>query len=110
MSEDVLARLAAVVHGKRSETAERSYTRQLLDQGVEKCARKFGEESLETVIAALSGNETALKQEAADVLYHLLVLLECRGVAWRDVLAVLEQRTGTSGLAEKAARNPGSSQ
>ena|SRR5258706_7958970 len=107
MSEDVLSRLASVVRQKRDDSTGQSYTRQLLDQGVEKCARKFGEESLEAVIAALSGSEVALKEEAADVLYHLLVLLECRGVAWADVLAILERRTGTSGLAEKAARNPG---
>jgi phosphoribosyl-ATP pyrophosphohydrolase len=106
MDEDLLARLAMVVRQKRSESAERSYTRQLLDGGVEKCARKFGEESLETVIAALGGNDTALTEEAADTLYHLIVLLECRGISWSDVLTVLQRRAGTSGLAEKAARKP----
>ena len=63
----------------------------------EKCAKKFGEEAVETIIAALGSDAAALKSEAADVLYHLLVLLECRGVALGDVLAVLEARMGTIG-------------
>jgi phosphoribosyl-ATP pyrophosphohydrolase len=104
MTEDVLTRLAAVVGQKRAETAERSYTRRLLDGGVEVCARKFGEEALEAVIAALTASEEELRNEAADVLYHLIVLLECRDVAWSAVLATLEERSGRSGLEEKAAR------
>ena len=68
------------------------------------CARKLGEEATETVIAALGPDTGALRREAADLVYHLLVLLECREVAWQDVLAELESRLGTSGLAEKAAR------
>ena len=104
MSEDVLARLAATIRQRRSGDADRSYTRQLLDQGPERCARKLGEEAIETVIAGISQDERALTAEAADLLYHLLVLLESRGVAWTDVLAQLESRMGTSGLAEKAAR------
>ena len=108
MSEDVLVRLAAVVRQRRLATAERSYTRQLLDQGVGKCARKFGEEAIEAVVAALDGTDEELKGEAADVLFHLMVLLEARGIAWVDVLAVLEGRAGKSGLEEKASRNPAS--
>lgn len=104
MTEDVLARLAAVVRQRRAETGKRSYTRRLLDGGVEVCARKFGEEALEAVIAALTAREEDLRQEAADVLYHLIVLLECRGVAWSAVLDTLEERSGRSGLEEKAAR------
>ncbi len=104
MSEDVLARLAATIRQRRSEDADRSYTRQLLDSGPERCARKLGEEAIETVIAGVSQDDAALTGEAADLLYHLLVLLECRGIAWADVLARLEGRMGTSGLAEKAAR------
>jgi phosphoribosyl-ATP pyrophosphohydrolase len=104
MSEDVLARLAALVRQRREALADASYTRQLLDGGAEKCARKFGEEALETVIAAMKGGGTELANEAADVLYHLIVLLESRRVAWDEVLRILDGRMGRSGLAEKAAR------
>jgi phosphoribosyl-ATP pyrophosphohydrolase len=108
MSEhDTLTRLAAMIHAKRLESAEKSYTRQLLDSGTERCAKKFGEEAVETVLAAMADDPAHLKSEAADTLYHLLVLLESRGVAFADVLAVLEARTGTSGLAEKASRPRG---
>lgn len=104
MSEDVLSQLAATIRGRRTEDAGRSYTRQLLDSGPERCARKLGEEAVETVIAGISQDQVALKREAADLLYHLLVLLEARGVDWADVTAELQSRMGTSGLAEKAAR------
>ena len=104
MSEDVLARLAATIRLRRADDAGRSYTRQLLDAGPERCARKLGEEAVETVIAGVSQERRALTGEAADLLYHLLVLLEARGVEWADVTAELESRMGTSGLAEKAAR------
>ena len=104
MSDDILKRLAATIRARRGATADASYTRQLLDAGPEKCAKKLGEEAVETVIAAVSGTNESLNSEAADLLYHLLVLLESRGVAFGDVLAVLEKRTGVSGLDEKAAR------
>jgi len=104
MTNDVLQRLAATIKARRGETAANSYTRQLIDAGPERCARKLGEEATETVIAALGADPEALTREAADLVYHLLVLLECRQVAWGDVLAELERRTGTSGVAEKAAR------
>src|SRR5512145_3384198 len=104
MTDEVLQRLAAVIHSRRSESAASSYTRQLIDAGPERCARKLGEEATETVIAALGADRQALTREAADLVYHLLVLLECRQVAWADVLAELESPLGTSGLAEKAAR------
>jgi phosphoribosyl-ATP pyrophosphohydrolase len=104
MSDDVLSRLAATIRARRAETADKSYTRQLLDAGPERCAKKLGEEAVETVIAGVSQSDDALRAEAADLLYHLLVLLEVRGVALDEVLAVLASRTGQSGLAEKAAR------
>jgi phosphoribosyl-ATP pyrophosphohydrolase len=104
MVEDVMTRLAATIAERRGAAGDSSYTRQLLDGGAEKCARKFGEEAVETVIAALGPDPKALTGEAADVIYHLLVLLEARGVAWDDVAGVLEARAGISGLAEKAAR------
>ena len=104
MTDDVLQRLATVIRSRRDESAAKSYTSELLDAGPERCARKLGEEATETVIAALGSDKTALAREAADLVYHLLVLLESRQVPWTDVLRELEQRMGTSGLAEKAAR------
>ncbi len=104
MSNDVLQQLAATIRARRDATAEGSYTRQLLDAGPVRCAKKLGEEAVETVIAGVGESDDALKSEAADLIYHLLVLLESRGVALADVLAVLEQRAGISGLKEKAER------
>lgn len=108
MSDDVLTRLAATIRARRTQGADTSYTSQLLEAGAEKCARKFGEEAIETVIAGIAQSPQSLKAEAADVLYHLLVLLEARGVSLSDVLAELDARAGVSGLAEKAARGKGS--
>jgi phosphoribosyl-ATP pyrophosphohydrolase len=104
MGKDVLGELSRTIRARREASADASYTRKLLDGGPELCARKFGEEAVETVIAALGQSDEALAGEAADLLYHLLVLLEARGVAFDDVLTRLEARQGTSGLAEKAAR------
>lgn len=104
MTDDVLLRLAATISERRTASADKSYTRQLLDEGPPRCAKKFGEEAVETVIAALNESEAALRSEAADVIYHLLVLLESRSVSIGDVLAVLEGRMGTSGVEEKARR------
>jgi phosphoribosyl-ATP pyrophosphohydrolase len=105
MSEmDTLRRLATLVRSRRSDSAQKSYTAQLLAAGTERCAKKFGEEAVETVIAAMGPDDAAFKGEAADTLYHLLVLLESRGVTLDEVFAVLESRMGVSGLAEKASR------
>ena len=104
MTDDVLQRLAATIHARRTATASASYTRELLDAGPEHCAKKLGEEATETVIAALGQDGRALTREAADLLYHLLVLLESRNVPLGNVMAELERRMGTSGLAEKATR------
>ncbi len=104
MADDVIQRLAATIRARRDALGERSYTRQLLDGGPEKCARKFGEEAVETVIAALGPDKQAVVGEAADVIYHLLVLLEVRDLNWDDVLRVLDARAGTSGLEEKSRR------
>ena len=101
----VLERLAETIRARRWAPADASYTRQLLDSGVPRCAKKLGEEAIEVVIASLSENDEALKAEAADLVYHLLVLLEVRGVAMEDVIATLEKRMGLSGLDEKAARS-----
>jgi phosphoribosyl-ATP pyrophosphohydrolase len=105
MSDDVVARLAATIAARRAAQGDKSYTRQLLDGGLERCARKFGEEAVEAVIAGLAQDKAALAGEAGDVIYHLLVLLEAKGVVWADVATVLEGRMGVSGLAEKAARS-----
>ena len=102
-SEAILPALAATIHARREATVETSYTRRLLDGGPEHCARK----AIETVIAAVSDDRNALKREAADLLYHLLVLLEARDVRLDAVLHELSDRAGISGLAEKAARSNG---
>lgn len=104
MASDTLERLAATIRARRDAAGDRSYTRQLLDGGPERCAKKLGEEAFEVVIAAVHQDNKALAAESADLLYHLLVLLEARGMSLGDVLAVLDARTGTSGIEEKAAR------
>lgn len=104
MASDTLERLAATIRSRRDAAADRSYTRQLLDAGPARCARKLGEEAVETVIAAVHQDDAALKAEAADLLYHLLVLLESRNIGLADVLAILDGRAGTSGVDEKASR------
>jgi phosphoribosyl-ATP pyrophosphohydrolase len=105
MSADTLSRLAATIRVRRVADAGASYTRQLLDGGAETCARKFGEEAIEAVIAGVSGTPEQLTAEAADVVFHLLVLLEARGLAFAEVTKALEARMQTSGLEEKARRD-----
>jgi phosphoribosyl-ATP pyrophosphohydrolase len=104
-----LGDLAAIVHQRASASPEQSWTARLLASGPEHVARKFGEEALEAMIAAVQGDKAALTAEAADVLFHLLVLLEAGGIDLDDVMSVLERRTSQSGLAEKAARSSKSS-
>jgi phosphoribosyl-ATP pyrophosphohydrolase len=104
MGEGTLDRLAALVSSRRTENSDKSYTRQLLDAGPKRCAKKFGEEAAEAVIAAVAEDGEALTNEAADVLYHLVVLLESRDISLAEVMQVLEKRMGQSGLAEKASR------
>jgi phosphoribosyl-ATP pyrophosphohydrolase len=99
-----LDNLAAIIAERARAGGDQSYTRKLLDEGIEKCAKKLGEEATETVVAALSGDNKAVIGESADLLYHLLVVLEARGVKLDEVYAELERRTGQSGLEEKAAR------
>ena len=99
-----LDRLAAVIAERKGADPATSYTAALLASGVARCARKFGEEAVETVVAAASADRPALAQEAADALYHLLVLLDAAGVPTADVAAALAGRAGLSGHAEKAAR------
>jgi len=104
MSAFTLHDLAARVHERAGASAETSYTRKLLDGGVAYCAKKFGEEAIETVLAAVGEDRDRMIAESADLLYHLLVVLEARGIGLAEVEAALAERTGMSGLEEKAAR------
>ena len=99
-----LEALAATIAARRGADPAESWTAQLLAKGPEKCAEKFGEEAVEAIIEAVKGDRARLTAEAADVLYHLLVMLAARDVPLSDVLAELERREGTSGIAEKASR------
>ena len=104
MSRFSLDDLAAIIAARASSTVEQSYTKSLLEAGPARAAKKFGEEAVEAVIAAIEGDRTALIKESADVLYHLIVLLKARNISLEEVMAELEDRTGRSGHAEKAAR------
>jgi phosphoribosyl-ATP pyrophosphohydrolase len=99
-----LEKLAATITARKGADPDSSWTAKLLSKGPEKCAEKFGEEAIEAIIEAVKGDRARLTSEAADVLYHLLVMLAARDVALADVLAELDRREGTSGLAEKAGR------
>jgi phosphoribosyl-ATP pyrophosphohydrolase len=99
-----LDRLATTIASRKGANPETSWTAKLLSRGPEKCAEKFGEEAVEAIIEAVKGDRDRLTSEAADVIYHLLVMLAARDVTLADVLAELERREGQSGLAEKAAR------
>ncbi len=101
---DILKRLAATIEARRGADPSTSHTAALLAKGPEKCAEKFGEEAVEAIIEAVKGDARKLTGEAADVLYHLIVMLAARDVSLADVLAELERREGVSGVAEKAAR------
>ena len=104
MSDDVLKKLSETIAARAYASGDTSYTAKLLDGGAERCAKKLGEEAVETVIAGVSQDDDALKSEAADLLYHLLVLLQARKISLDDVMAELESRMGKSGLEEKASR------
>ena len=101
---DALDKLFATITARKGADPGTSYTAKLLAAGVEKCAKKFGEEATETVIAAIQKDKTELAKESADVLYHLLVLWAASGITPQEVYAVLQSREGQSGLEEKASR------
>jgi phosphoribosyl-ATP pyrophosphohydrolase len=101
---ETLEKLATEIASRKSASPDQSYTAKLLSQGTEKCAKKFGEEAFELALAAVLNDKTHTTNEAADVLYHLLVLLEASNVSIDDVMEVLKSREGTSGIAEKASR------
>ena len=100
-----LTRLEATLHERRGADPKDSYVARLHAKGIAKIAQKLGEEAVETVIAAVSEDAAALIGEAADLLFHLLVLLDARGLNLGDVIAELERREGVSGVAEKASRS-----
>ncbi len=104
MSDFGLADLAAIIAERAGADAETSYTKSLLDAGPVRAAKKMGEEAVEVVIAAVEGDKHALVCESADLLYHLLVVLQARGVPLSDVLTELKRRTAQSGHGEKLSR------
>ena len=104
MADFTLHELEQRLRERAKASADVSYTRKLLDRGVAHCAKKFAEEAIETVVAAVAEDRERLTAEAADLIYHLLVLLQARGVALADVEALLAERTKQSGLEEKASR------
>lgn len=107
MSEFTLRDLEKRVQERAGASAEVSYTRKLMDRGIAHCAKKLGEEAVEAAIAAISEDRARMIGEAADVLYHLLVVLHARGIGLEEVEAELAARTRQSGLDEKAARKGG---
>jgi phosphoribosyl-ATP pyrophosphohydrolase len=104
MSTFTIQDLAARIKTRAAASAEVSYTRKLLDRGVEHCAKKLGEEAIETALAAVAEDRERVIAEAADLVYHLLVVLEARGIALSEVEAALAARQSQSGLDEKASR------
>jgi phosphoribosyl-ATP pyrophosphohydrolase len=104
MSRFTVHDLAATIDARAVSGGNMSYTRKLLDKGVAHCAKKMGEEAVETVIAALGDDREHIIAESADLVFHLLVLLKAAGVRFEDVEAALEKRTAMSGLQEKASR------
>lgn len=99
-----LEQLENLIAQRSSTPSSESWTAQLLEKGAEKCAEKFGEEAVELIIEAVKNDSNGLINEAADVMYHLLVLLKSREISLSHVMAELERRTAQSGLTEKAAR------
>lgn len=100
----ILEQLATTIESRKGADPDTSWTAKLLAKGPDKCAEKFGEEAVEAIIEAVKGDRAGLTSEAADVLYHLLVMLASRDVALADVLAELARREGVSGIEEKAGR------
>ncbi len=107
MSHFTIHDLARIIDARAASTGDVSYTKKLLDKGAEHCAKKLGEEAVETVIAAVENDRHHLIAESADLVFHLLVLLKARGITLAEVEAVLAERTQVSGLEEKASRSRG---
>jgi len=107
MTQFTLADLELRVRERAKASAAESYTRSLIDKGVAHCAKKMGEEAFETALAAVENDKGRVIAEAADLIYHLMVLLAARGVTLAEVEAELGRRTAQSGHEEKAARKRG---
>lgn len=104
MSRFTIHDLAATIDARAASGGDASYTRKLLDKGADHCAKKLGEEAVETVIAAVENDRAHLIAESADLIFHLLVLLKARDIKFTEIEDALAQRTQMSGLEEKAAR------
>ena len=100
----VLDDLIQIIKSRKNGDDNKSYTARLFNQGLDECCKKFGEESVELIIAAMSKKDDNLKEEAADLIFHLLVLLELCNVDFQDILHILKGRTNQSGLQEKSNR------
>lgn len=107
MSQFTLADLESIIATRANADPTASYTAKLKADGMARASKKLGEEAVEAVIAALSGDKSELTKESADVLYHLIVVLHIAGVSVQDVMAELDRRTAQSGIAEKVGRSPG---
>ncbi|WP_284376501.1 phosphoribosyl-ATP diphosphatase [Amylibacter marinus] len=101
---NVLTRLARTIENRKGGDEKKSYAAKLFKRGPEKCAEKFGEEAVEAIIAAVKNDKKNLTEEAADVLFHMFIMLSSRDVKFDDVLKELERREGTSGIIEKQQR------
>lgn len=101
---DILDHLEQVIARRSKASAEESYVARLNEKGMPLMARKLGEEGVEAAVAALAGTDEELVGEGADIIFHLMVVLQARGLSFADIKAELERREGTSGLAEKASR------
>ena len=101
---EILAALADTVKRRRDAAPEQSYTARLLREGIEKCAKKLGEEAIEAALAAMTGRKDHMRAEAADVFYHLVVLLEASGISLSEVMDELAERMKEGGIDEKASR------
>lgn len=106
MTQFSLTDLEQIISERAVSDDASSWTAKLVGKGIEKAAEKLGEEAIETVVAAVSRDADGVRDEAADLLYHLLVVLHMKGVGLEDVMAELERRTARSGIAEKVSRNP----
>ena len=101
----ILERLDLTIQGKTTESPNKSHTAKLLKKGTEKCAEKFGEEAIELIVASVKKKKKEIIGEAADTLYHMLVLLRSKNISLKDVLTELASREGISGIEEKRKRN-----
>ena len=101
----ILERLDLTIQGKTTESPNKSHTAKLLKKGTEKCAEKFGEEAIELIVASIKKKKKEIIGEAADALYHMLVLLRSKNISLNEVLSELASREGISGIEEKRKRN-----